>query len=62
MHNVLAHAGVAASWQPSSAPPSSRTTVEVADKQCQAVADQLRRKVSKLAALMDEAEADVLAA
>jgi putative transposase len=34
---------------------------EVASKQWRQVADQLRPKVPKLAALMDEAEADVLA-
>ena len=34
---------------------------EAASKQWRAVADQLRPKVPKLAALMDEAEADVLA-
>ena len=34
---------------------------EAASKQCRQVADQLRPKVPNLAALMDEAEADVLA-
>jgi putative transposase len=34
---------------------------EAASKQWRAVADQLRPKVPKLAALMDDAEADVLA-
>jgi hypothetical protein len=51
----------AASSQPSSAPPSSRTTRDTASKQWRTVADQLRPKVPKLAAFMDDAEADVLA-
>jgi putative transposase len=51
----------AASSPPSSAPPSPRTTPRRRRKQWRQVADQLRPKVPKLAGLMDEAEADVLA-
>src|ERR1700730_5610076 len=48
-----------ASSLPSSPPPSPRKTL--ARSQWRQVADQLRPKVAKLAILMDEAEADVLA-
>jgi putative transposase len=52
MRNVLAHAGK-----------SGRRVVSafIANAQWCTVADQIRRKVPKLAAIMDEAEADVLA-
>ena len=49
------------SSQPSLPPPSPRTTPEAASVQWRAVADQIRPKVSKLAAIMDDAETDVLA-
>ena len=51
----------AASSRPSSPPPSPRTTPTAAGKQWRHVADQLRAKLPKLAALLDEAEVDVLA-
>jgi CheY-like chemotaxis protein len=54
---VIVAAGVNSDGRPSSARPSSRT----ARTQWRQVADQLRPKVAKRAALMDEAEADVLA-
>jgi transposase-like protein len=63
MRNVLAHAGrqgrrvVAALIGTAFV----QDDAEVASKQWRQVADQLRPKVPKLAALMDEAEADVLA-
>ena len=50
-----------ASSPPSSPPPSPRTTPRPPAPQWRSVADQLRPKVPKLAALMDEAEPDVLA-
>ena len=50
-----------ASSPPSSPPPSPRTTPRPPSAQWRTVADQLRPKVPKLAALMDEAETDVLA-
>jgi putative transposase len=54
MRNVLAHAGRQGRrlLRPLSAPPSC----EAASKQWRAVADQLRPKVPKLAALMDEGD------
>ena len=50
-----------ASSRPSSARPSVQDDAEAAKTQWRQVTDQLRPKVPKLAALMDEAEADVLA-
>jgi hypothetical protein len=63
MRNVLAHAGrqgrrVVAAFIGTA---FVQDDAEAASKQWRAVADQLRPKVSKLAAFMDEAEADVLA-
>lgn len=63
MRNVLAHAGrqgrrVVAAFIGTA---FVQDDAEAASKQWRAVADQLRPKVPKLAALMDEAEADVLA-
>jgi transposase-like protein len=63
MRNVLAHAGrqgrrVVAAFIGTA---FVQEDAEAASKQWRAVADQLRPKVPKLAALMDEAEADVLA-
>ena len=63
MRNVLAHAGkqgrrVVAAFI---ATAFAQEDAETARLQWRQVADQLRPKVAKLAALMDEAEADVLA-
>jgi putative transposase len=63
MRNVLAHAGrqgrrVVAAFIGTA---FVQEDAEAASKQWRAVADQLRPKVPKLAALMDEAEPDVLA-
>ncbi len=63
MRNVLAHAGkqgrrVVAAFI---ATAFAQEDAEMARAQWRQVADQLRPKVAKLAALMDEAEADVLA-
>jgi len=63
MRNVLAHAGrqgrrVVAAFIGTA---FVQDDAEAASKQWRAVADQLRPKVPKLAALMDEAEPDVLA-
>ena len=63
MRNVLAHAGkqgrrVVAAFIGTA---FAQNDAEAARRQWRAVADQLRAKVPKLAALMDEAEADVLA-
>jgi Transposase, Mutator family len=59
MRNVLAHAGrQGPSSQPPSVLPSSRTTPR---PRASKVADPLRPKLPKLAALLDEAEADLLA-
>jgi transposase-like protein len=63
MGNVLAHAGrqgrrVVAAFV---ATAFARDDAEAARKQWRQVADQLRPRVPKLAAMMDEAEADVLA-
>src|SRR2546428_4363535 len=63
MRNVLAHAGkhgrrVVAAFI---ATAFAQEDAEMARSQWRQVADQLRPKVAKLAILMDEAEADVLA-
>src|SRR5271167_4152159 len=63
MRNVLAHAGkqgrrVVAAFI---ATAFAQEDAEMARAQWRQVADQIRPKVAKLAALMDEAEADVLA-
>jgi putative transposase len=63
MRNVLAHAGrqgrrVVAAFV---ATAFAQDDAEAARKQWRQVADQLRARVPKLAAMMDEAEADVLA-
>jgi len=63
MRNVLAHAGrshrrLVAAWI---ATAFAETDAEAARKQWRSVADQIRPRVPKLAALMDGAEADVLA-
>jgi len=63
MRNVLAHAGrqgrrVASAFI---ATAFAQETAEAASTQWRAVADQIRQKVPKLAAIMDEAEHDVLA-
>ena len=63
MRNVLAHAGrqgrrVVAAFIGTA---FVQDDAEAASKQWRQVADQLRPKVPKLAALMDETEADVLA-
>jgi putative transposase len=63
MRNVLAHAGkqgrrVVAAFITTA---FAQEDAEMARAQWRQVADQLRPKVAKLAALMDEAEADVLA-
>ena len=63
MRNVLAHAGrqgrrVVAAFIGTA---FVQDDAEAASKQWRQVADQLRPKVPKLAAYMDEAEADVLA-
>src|SRR5438128_5377207 len=63
MRNALAHAGkqgrrVVAAFIASA---FAQEDAEMARSQWRQVADQLRPKVAKLAALMDEAEADVLA-
>ena len=54
-------AAAGASSPPSSPPPSPRTTPRPPRAQWRTVADQLRPKLPKLAAFMDEAETDVLA-
>jgi transposase-like protein len=63
MRNVLAHAGrshrrLVSAWI---ATAFAETDAEAARKQWRTVADQIRPRVPKLAALMDAAEADVLA-
>jgi putative transposase len=63
MRNVLAHAGknqrrVVAAWVGTAFAPDD---AEAARKQWRAVADQMRPLLPKLAAMMDEAEPDVLA-
>jgi putative transposase len=63
MRNALAHAGRQGRRVVSAFIGTAfvQDDAEAASKQWRAVADQLRPKVRKLAALMDEAEADVLA-
>jgi putative transposase len=63
MRNVLAHAGRQGRRVVSAFIGTAfvQDDAEAARKQWRQVADQLRPKVPKLAALMDEAEADVLA-
>ena len=63
MRNVLAHAGKSGRRVVSAfiATAFAQETPEAASSQWRAVADQIRAKVPKLAAIMDEAEADVLA-
>lgn len=51
----------AASSRPSSPPPWPQETAEAASTQWCRVVDQIRPKVPKLAAIMDDAELDVLA-
>jgi putative transposase len=63
MRNVLAHAGknqrrVVAAWVGTA---FAQDDAEAARKQWRAVADQMRPRLPKLAAMMDEAEPDVLA-
>jgi putative transposase len=63
MRNVLAHAGKSGRRVASAfiATAFAQETAEAASSQWRAVADQIRPKVPKLAAIMDEAETDVLA-
>uniref|UniRef100_UPI00177D1B76 IS256 family transposase n=1 Tax=Mesorhizobium mediterraneum TaxID=43617 RepID=UPI00177D1B76 len=63
MRNVLAHAGKSGRRVVSAfiATAFVQETAEAASTQWRAVADQIRPKVPKLAAIMDEAEHDVLA-
>jgi putative transposase len=63
MRNVLAHAGKSGRRVVSAfiATAFAQDTLEAAREQWRAVADQIRPKVPKLAAIMDEAEDDVLA-
>ncbi len=63
MRNVLAHAGRQGRRVVSAfiATAFAQNDADSARQQWRRVADQLRPKVHKLAALMDEAEADVLA-
>ena len=63
MRNVLAHAGKSGRRVVSAfiATAFAQETPEVASVQWRAVADQIRPKVSKLAAIMDDAKIDVLA-
>src|SRR3954468_22980592 len=63
MRNAMAHAGktqrrVVAAWIGTA---FAQDDAEAARKQWRQVADQLRPRVSKLAAVMDDAETDVLA-
>jgi transposase-like protein len=62
MRNVLAHAAsrTTVSSPPSSAPPA-QNDVDAARTQWRQVGDQLRPRVGKLAAMMDDVEIDVLA-
>ena len=60
--NALAHAGktqrrIVSAWIGTA---FDQDDVEAARKQWRQVADQARSRISKLAALMDDAEADVL--
>ena len=63
MRNVLAHAGKSGRRVVSAfiATAFAQETPEAASVQWRAVADQIRPKVPKLAAIMDDAETDVLA-
>jgi transposase-like protein len=63
MRNALAHAGKSGRRVVSAfiATAFAQETPEAASQQWRAVADQIRPKLSKLAALMDDAELDVLA-
>jgi len=63
MRNVLAHAGKSGRRVVSAfiATAFAQGTPEAASTQWRAVADQIRPKVPKLAAIMDDAETDVLA-
>ncbi len=63
MRDVLAHAGKSGRRVVSAfiATAFAQETAEAASLQWRAVADQIRPKVQKLAGIMDEAEADVLA-
>ena len=63
MRNALAHAGKSGRRVVSAfiATAFAQDTTEAASTQWRAVADQIRPKVPKLAAIMDEAEHDVLA-
>jgi putative transposase len=63
MRNVLAHAGKSGRRVASAfiATAFAQETPQAARAQWRAVADQIRPKVPKLATIMDEAEADVLA-
>ena len=63
MRNVLAHAGKSGRRVVSAfiATAFAQDTAETASTQWRAVADQIRPKVPKLAAIMDDAEPDVLA-
>src|SRR4051794_15065280 len=63
MRNVLSHAGNSGRRVVSAfiATAFAQETPEAASLQWRAVADQIRAKVPKLAAIMDEAEPDVLA-
>ena len=63
MRNVLAHAGKSGRRVASAfiATAFAQETAEAAQSQWRAVADQIRPKVPKLAAIMDDAESDVLA-
>ena len=63
MRNAMAHAGktqrrIVSAWVGTA---FAQNDAEAARKQWRHVADELRPRVSKLAALMDDAEADVLA-
>ena len=63
MRNVLAHAGKSGSRVVSAfiATAFAQETPKAASLQWRSVADQIRPKVPKLAAILDEAEPDVLA-
>ncbi|UZW55589.1 IS256 family transposase [Sphingobium sp. JS3065] len=63
MRNILAHAGKSGRRVVSAfiGTAFAQETAEAASQQWRAVADQMRPKLPKLAALMDEAEPDVLA-
>ena len=63
MRNAMAHAGktqrrIVSAWIGTA---FAQDDADAASKQWRSVADQLRPRVPKLAALMDDAEADVLA-